>query len=149
MGEYRVQAEHGAGASHPDDHLTIFGSAGGQLHIAAADQIKTPGILALGKERSLRRQGDGAGDQLKIGQNGAAQGAEPSGAAVGTGRTTHRNLPGRVLLPRMRPRRAHCLRHGLAPSGYARGPSPLFFYKPVKRRMGLNRGKTAIGFPEI
>ena len=97
MGENRIEAQHGAGSGDADDHLAIFKAAGGELEIAAADQIEAAGILALGKERSLRGKGDGAGGQLKIGQNGAAQGAEPAGAAIGAGRASHRNRLGRCF----------------------------------------------------
>ena len=64
------------------------GAAGGELEISAADEIEAAGILALGEERGLRGQRDGAGGQLKIGQNGAAQRAEPAGTAIGASRAT-------------------------------------------------------------
>jgi hypothetical protein len=47
--------------------LAILKAARGQLEIAAADQIEAFGVFALRKERSLRWQGNGAGDQLEIG----------------------------------------------------------------------------------
>ncbi len=37
MGENRVQAQHGAGAGYPDDHLTILKAPSGELEIAATD----------------------------------------------------------------------------------------------------------------
>ena len=82
MGKDSIEAQHGAGTGDADDHLAIFLASGGELEITVTDEIETAGILALSKEGSLGGQGDGAGGQLKIGQNGAAQRAEPSRAAI-------------------------------------------------------------------
>ena len=73
MGENRIETQHGAGTGDADDHLTIVMAARSEFEIAATDKVEAASILALGKERSLRGQRDGAGGQLKIGQNGATQ----------------------------------------------------------------------------
>ena len=97
----RVQAEHGAGSGHAHDHLTILEAARGQLQIPAANQIEAACVLALCEQRGLRGKGNGAGGQLKIGKNGAAQGAKPTGAAIGASCATHRALPVEVLVARV------------------------------------------------
>ena len=101
VGENRVQTEHGAGSGDPHDHLLIVHAAGGELEIAAADEIEAAGVFTLGEERGLSGQRDGAGGQFKIGQNGASQGTEPTRAAIGTSRATCGNLPGHVPVPRL------------------------------------------------
>ena len=116
MGENRIEAQHGAGSGDADDHLAIFLASGGELEIAATDQIETAGILTLGKEQRLRGQGDGAGGQLKIGQNGAAQRAKPAGTTIAASRAARRNWLRNVLFPRMDFCRDLCNQHGLAPS---------------------------------
>jgi hypothetical protein len=102
VGENRVQAQDRAGSGHADDHLAVAALSGGELEIAAADQIKVERILSLCEERRLRFQRDSADDHFQIGQHGAAQRAEPAGAPVAADRASHRNLPGNLLLPRLR-----------------------------------------------
>ena len=116
MRKNRIQAQHRTRPGYADDHLFILKAPGGELQIAAADQVKAARILALGEERGLSRQRDGAGGKFKIRQYGAAQRAEPAGAAIGAGRTPHRNLPCDVFLPSLYCCRDLCVCHGLAPS---------------------------------
>jgi hypothetical protein len=99
MSENGVEAEHGARAGDADDHLAIVDAAGGELEIASADEIEAARIFSLIEERSLGGQADGAGCKLKIGQDGAAQGAEPAGATIGAGGTSGWNLPWKLLRP--------------------------------------------------
>jgi hypothetical protein len=99
MGENGVEAEHGAGAGDAHDHLLFFQAASGELEIAAADEIEAAGVFSLSEKGSLSGQRDGAGGQFEIGENGAAQGAEPTRTAIGTSRATCWNLPGHVPVP--------------------------------------------------
>src|ERR1039457_3780324 len=76
--------------------------AGGELEIAFANQIQAARIFALGKKRGLCGQTDGAGDQLKVGQNRTSKGAEPARTAVGTGSTPRGRLTDDGLWPSLR-----------------------------------------------
>jgi len=93
MGKDSIEAQHGAGTGDADDHLAFIQTAGGQLEIAAANQIQAPCIIALLEQGGLSRQRDGAGGQLQIGQNRAAQRTKPAGAAIGACRAACRDLP--------------------------------------------------------
>jgi len=53
-----------------------------------------------------------------------------------------------VLLPRMRPCCALCVRHGLASSGYAQGPSPLSSKQARKTPQGLEPRENSFGLSE-
>ena len=99
VGEHCIEAEHGARSGNAHDHLAVFKAPGSEFEIAAADQIEQTRVFALIEEGCLGGQGDGAGGELKIGENGAAQRAEPAGAAIGAGRTTRGRLPCHVSGP--------------------------------------------------
>jgi len=103
--------------------MAIFSAAGGELEIAAADEIKATGIFTLREERRLGGKRNCAGGKFKISQDGASQGAEPAWAAIGASCATSRNLPGHVPLPHVWFYRNLRIRHGLAPSDSDATPS--------------------------
>ncbi len=50
VGEHGIEAEHGAGPRDTHNHLLILGTAGGELEVAAADQIEAARVFALGEQ---------------------------------------------------------------------------------------------------
>lgn len=73
MREHRIEAEHRSWAGDAHDHLAVMGTAGGQLNVAAADEIEAACFFPLGEEGSFGRQGDGGGGEFEIGEDGTSE----------------------------------------------------------------------------
>lgn len=94
-----IETQDRAGTGNAHDHLTILNAARSQLEVASADQIQAAGVFALAEQGCLGRQADGAGDQFKICQYGASEGAEPAGPAIRARRTADGRLAADAFRP--------------------------------------------------
>jgi len=79
----RIQPQDGSWTRDANDHLPVLRASGGQLEISGANEIKAAGILALAEESRLRRKADGTRNEFQVGQNSAAERAEPARPAIG------------------------------------------------------------------
>jgi len=83
VGKGCIQPEDGSWTRYANDHLPVLRASCCQLKIAGANEIQAAGILALAEESRLGRKADGTRNEFQVGQNSAAERAEPARPTIG------------------------------------------------------------------